>query len=250
MRRIINNIRHHRNWISYYAWKYTGKKGEGFRFHIRGGVTVNVPKRMMPTYKECFFDDTYFKGFPKEIAARKLDTVMDVGANVGYFSLSLFSRFPAAQVFAFEPMKVNFSLLETYRAAHPHLSWYPENKAISNNTDPISLFFDQSDSFTTAATISHDSGQADEIQVEATTLEEVFNQFGLDQIDFLKLDCEGSEYQILYAAPPDVLTRIRAMSIETHKQHQPMHNKQELAAFLRKNHFSVNLEKDHIWAWT
>lgn len=123
MRRIRNNIKNHSNWIQYYINKYFCSKAKDFTFKCRGGLEIKVPKRMMQTYKECFFDETYFKGLPKSITKRSIKTVIDIGANVGYFSFFMFSQFPKAKVLAFEPIPNNFKLLNTYKNDNPSLDF-------------------------------------------------------------------------------------------------------------------------------
>ncbi len=68
MRRILNNFEHHSNWLGYYKYKYFDKGTGDFNFDCRSGIRISVPKRLLHTYKECFFDETYLKGLPKKLA--------------------------------------------------------------------------------------------------------------------------------------------------------------------------------------
>lgn len=249
MRRVINNVRHHKNWLDYYRQKYFGSMESGFRFSCRVGVQIDVPKRLLPTYKECFFDDSYFKGFPKEIASRQMGNVVDIGANVGYFSLALFSQHPQARVIAYEPMANNFRLLQDYTGRYPDFNWTVVNEAVSSEAGTLKLHFDGSDSFTTAATVLGNTAQPDVAEVHCTTLEQLVQDQGLDTIDFLKLDCEGSEYAILYGASPEVLGKIKAMSVETHNSNQQGENIAALSKFLQDRGFGVVQKRSHLWAW-
>ena len=40
---------------------------------------------------------------------------------------------------------------------------------------------------------------------------------GLDDLDLLKMDIEGSEWEVLLSTPPDVLARIRHIQLEYHE---------------------------------
>ena len=83
------------------------------------------------------------------------------------------------------------------------------SKAVAGQSGEISLSFDPSDSFTTTATIFGECTNIDKtIQVPCVTLSEIFEEHHLKRCDLLKMDCEGSEYSILYNCPPDYLERI------------------------------------------
>jgi FkbM family methyltransferase len=51
---------------------------------------------------------------------------------------------------------------------------------------------------------------------KSVTLQELFERFSVDRCDLLKLDCEGAEYEILYTAPDELLSRINAITMEYH----------------------------------
>lgn len=249
MRRVINHIKCHKNWLDYYNRKYFGSKSNEFIFVGRSGLKITVPSRLMQTYKECFFDETYFKGFPSGIKIENLKNVIDIGANVGYFSLSVFSKNPGANVFAFEPIKTNFELLKKYRTENPQLNFKAFNKAVSGKRGKIVLNFDKSDSFTTAATVFDKKLQPDQVEVEAITLRGIVEENDISQVDFLKLDCEGSEYDVLYATPDSIWDKIMVVSVETHVGKKENENKEALVDFFKKKNFQIRVERSQIWAW-
>ncbi len=249
MRRIINNIKNHSNWLSYYLFKYFRRKKDGFVFRCYGDLKIAVPQRMLQTYKECFFDETYFKGLPKHIKIRNFRTVVDIGANVGYFSLSVLAKNPIAKVFAYEPIPVNFRLLKQYKDENPIFRLHIFNQAVSRQQETLLLHFDSSDSFTTSASIFKDDHQPDQIKVKATTLEAIIAEHQIKQIDFLKLDCEGAEYGILYNTPTTLLSRISALSIETHPGKSAEEQQDTLIEFLTIHGFQIRTMKHQIWGW-
>ena len=50
----------------------------------------------------------------------------------------------------------------------------------------------------------------------SVSLAEVFSRLGLDQVDLMKMDCEGAEYPVLFNASDEVLGRIQRMVMEYH----------------------------------
>ncbi|MES2616339.1 MAG: FkbM family methyltransferase [Bacteroidota bacterium] len=249
MRRIINNIKHHSNWLQYYSYKYFTPRNTGFTFIGRSGLKLSIPKRLLQTYKECFFDETYFKGLPKDIQKFNTKTVVDIGANVGYFSLSFFSIDPKAQILSYEPMPNNFELLQKYQNENAGLNFKIFNNAVSGRKETLTLNYNANDSYTTSASIFESDNEPDKIYVETTTLEDIIKDNQLEKIDFLKLDCEGSEYEIIYNASSTVLDKIVILSIETHQGKSERENRDSLATFLIKNGFEIKSLKSQLWGW-
>jgi hypothetical protein len=55
-----------------------------------------------------------------------------------------------------------------------------------------------------------------EILVPAISLSEILQKMPGETIDLLKMDCEGSEYEIIFYTPIDLVSRINVMLIEVH----------------------------------
>jgi FkbM family methyltransferase len=53
-------------------------------------------------------------------------------------------------------------------------------------------------------------------KVPTITLERFLIERGIDHVDYLKMDCEGSEWDIVLKAPPSVLARIKHIEMEFH----------------------------------
>jgi len=73
-------------------------------------------------------------------------------------------------------------------------------------------------------------------------------QHGLDRVDLLKMDCEGSEYSILYRCTTEYLKRIGKMAIEVHAGQEPDHNITALSSFLAARGFSTHTAGYMLWA--
>lgn len=223
-----------------------GKRGS-FTFIGRNGWSLNVPRRMLPTYKECFFDATYTKGFPIDFPSP--DIVVDIGANVGYFSFSVFAQFPNVRVLAYEPIATNFQLLQQYHSQHPQLDFHIFHQAVNGDGEPLVLHYDEGDAFTTAATLFDKADQPHTITVPATTLSAIMEANQLTAIDWLKLDCEGAEYAILYQTPPAILQQVRLLSVETHAGPTQAQQQPALAAYLTQQGFTIHQKGSKIWGY-
>ncbi|MCH8902450.1 MAG: FkbM family methyltransferase [Bacteroidetes bacterium] len=161
MRRILNMIRNISNWQAYLKYKYGGRKAKDFLFKCRNGFEIRVPERLLHTFKECFFGEDYLKGFSAGFRKSDVNVVIDVGANVGYFSLFILSKFPDAQVYAYEPLPKNFNLLKTYKESLSLSNLNIQNSAVNHSAKDIVLHYDASDSYSTGASIfENETGEA------------------------------------------------------------------------------------------
>lgn len=52
--------------------------------------------------------------------------------------------------------------------------------------------------------------------VETISLKDLFDLNAIPEADFLKMDCEGSEHEVFFSAPDDVLRKIKKLAIEWH----------------------------------
>jgi FkbM family methyltransferase len=249
MKRYYNLVKTFKNWRIYLAYKYGIAKTDPLVFKTRSGVIVEVPLRLLHTFKEIFMDECYLVGLERSIPSGA--TVVDIGANAGYFTLFAASCFADARVFSFEPVPVNYTQLERHRNLNSsrRIKCFP--KAVSGQAGEVSLSFDSSDSFTTSATILKQADQQTEsINVPCLTLGQVMDENGISKCDLLKMDCEGAEYDILYNCPPDYLQRIDQIAMEVHNGEKEKQNIEALESFLRGQGFSTRRRPaGMLWAW-
>ena len=87
---------------------------------------------------------------------------------------------------------------------------------MSSQAGEITLAFDRADQFTTAASILEGPPPGrTKISVRTVSLADLMEEFQFSRVDFLKLDCEGSEYDILYQTDPAVLRKVGCIGMET-----------------------------------
>lgn len=246
--RYWNLIKYHRNWYAYLWYKFLRGKEGSLSLTTRKGLAIEIPEALVFTYKECFLDSTYLKGFPTTLHLEPGSKVIDIGANAGYFSLFMFERFPGVSVFGYEPIPANYALLKQYHQQFQHLDWSISNTAVAGEPGTLQLHYEGPDQFTTAASMFASAKGTQLIEVPATTLQDIIANNGLKQIDFLKLDCEGAEYDILYGLNPGQLSRIEHIAIETHHGVKPMQSQEALNVYLQEHDFQIWSKGSKIWA--
>jgi len=139
-------------------------------------------------------------------------TVVDIGANVGYYTL-LAAKLagPSGRVYAFEPGPENFERLARNVEANGYQNVTLVPKAVSSASGTASLSLDRSSSG--GHSLSRFRGGADSVVVETVSLDDFFN--GRPQaVDVIKMDAEGAEIAIL-AGMPGVLARNPGVTLLT-----------------------------------
>lgn len=166
-------------------------------------------------------------------------TVIDIGANQGFFSLYAASK--GAMVYAFEPCAENFAILTDNVSRNGMQARVKAFKAAVTDLDgEVDLFvgLDVSGgilSGTVSTCNDNRGGEGVEKRVtQSVTLDSIFAELHLDKCDFLKMDCEGAEYGILKSTSQDLFDRIAIISMEFHDSHG-----REAAGILRKAGFEV-----------
>jgi FkbM family methyltransferase len=140
----------------------------------------------------------------KFLKSRQIDTVLDVGANIGQFGLDLRDQGYRGRIVSFEPIKEVFAKLKS--VADRDGNWEVHNCALgsSSSIQPINVsesavfssFLDQ----TTAAQQFDASAKViREEQVEVRQLDDLFSQFSGHRV-FLKIDTQGFERAVLDGA--------------------------------------------------
>lgn len=128
--------------------------------------------------------------------------LFDVGANHGSYTRFLRRVSPRSRIHAFEPHPTTFASLER-RAAGPLVTLV--NMAVSDSSGTMQLHDFADDDGSTQASLARASvGMFDprtvSHTVETTTLDAYMAKAGIDEIDFLKIDTEGFDINVLRGA--------------------------------------------------
>lgn len=150
------------------------------------------------------------------------DIVIDIGANVGMVSILLAKKFPFLKIYSFEPLKENYdNFIKNIELNNiPKEVITAENKAVTKDGRSITMSINSANKGGSSTTdvISINSIMTKEnSQVESITLEEIFNKYNINKLKLLKIDCEGSEYEILYNADTNLLKNIENLRGEFHE---------------------------------
>jgi FkbM family methyltransferase len=141
-------------------------------------------------------------------------TFVDIGANVGLFSLFVASRAGwQARILAIEPEPGNLRRLEFNVRANPGVPITIVPKALSDEAGVVAVELDRRDrGGTRTKKIDQAQPATETVHVPSQTLLDALAGEGLDAVDALKIDVEGLEDVILAPffrdAPPQLWPRL------------------------------------------
>lgn len=140
---------------------------------------------------------------------REGDVVVDIGAGVGEFTL--WCADAGARVLAFEPDPLAFDCLQRNIAGLENVQAY--GQALWKEPDRLRLH--GSPDTTESSLIEEGASKARIVEVEASTLDSLPSVVALPVIDFLKIDGEGVEPEILVGGIRTLRrTRVVAIDVE------------------------------------
>jgi FkbM family methyltransferase len=162
--------------------------------------------------------------------------VIDIGAHIGAFSIFAAKQAKRGQVYAYEPHPENFKLLKTNIKLNNLKNIEPSSLGVLGSKT-AKLYIDE----TNNAGHSMFNKSYKHLTVKCTSLREIFDQNNIQYCDFLKMDCEGAEHDILFNTPEDIFDKIGAIVMEYHPAVYKKKGVSELQQLLKRNNFSVTL---------
>lgn len=164
--------------------------------------------------------------------------ILDIGSNIGTSILFFREQFPAAQIYGFEPHPETFRVLEKNVDGLPGIQVF--NYGLGAANAEVSVPFDGADfsRFTPANIAGGDwSGPLSPTACRIRHAGEVIEELGLSNVDLIKIDCEGAEFDVLRALPAELLQHCKWIVGELH----------DASAFqvlaLLAPHFDLDLKK-------
>ena len=151
------------------------------------------------------------------ITLRPGDTVVDIGANIGAFTVLVAKVVgPHGRVISFEPVTQTFARLEENVALNGYRNVECRRAAVDAQGGTLTLRVDPKSALSSAYVESHGDENGDIQTAPCVTLEQAFRDHNLERVNLLKVDCEGSEYGIFETLSPSLAARIDQIAMEVH----------------------------------
>jgi FkbM family methyltransferase len=153
-------------------------------------------------YKTATYEDILTNYLTHHIPFEENDVFVDVGANIGWYSLVMSKTIPrSCKIFSFEPDLLNSEILRENRDLNGCSNLQIVSKALGAEAGQATLFLYPGKNRGRHSLIPL-GGNKEERLVEVITLDDYFKEQGVDvtKIKLLKIDIEGFEYPALLGA--------------------------------------------------
>ncbi|HEX6911746.1 MAG TPA: FkbM family methyltransferase [Longimicrobium sp.] len=243
------------------------------RLRLPNGLTV-VPQSRAEA--EHFYHDIFEKRIYLRhgVTLQPGDTVFDVGGNIGTFALFASREAPGARIYTFEPappvyqrLRANLALngatarafnhgiAEAERTAH--FTFYPNSSGMSSfyadlaeEREVLRLMIDREREEGLAGMdalveftdeLLDERFRAVELECRLRPLSAVIREEGVGRIDFLKIDVQKAELDVLRGLDDEHWPLVRQVVMEVHDIDGRL---AEVTGLLRSHGFTVEVEQD------
>jgi len=162
-------------------------------------------------------------------------TILDCGANIGLASIELSRNYPNSKIIAFEPDPEIFEVLKknTKKISNIKIN----NCAIWTSAGETEFNSSPSD----AGSMSAQTENSKKIKVRTEDIKKYLDE----KIDFLKIDIEGAEYEVIKAAE-NKLHNVYNIFVEYHCDDLKNNKFAEMVNILSKNNFNYYLSPENV----
>ncbi len=223
--------------VTFYRLKYFTKDDKSIhRLSLKNGLILNVNKNQgdLTTLFEVFVDEDYRFG---ENTNEQIN-IIDIGANVGYFSLYISKKFPSARIFSFEPFPDTFLRLNEHFSVNNIKNVTPYNLAVSDFEGKSKFYSFEWTGCNTLIDGEFDQSQSKVTEVDCVKFEDLRMLTGTEKFDYAKIDCEGSEYPMLLNSSNESIKAVRKYIIEVHNSDR--YSKNDLVARFSSLGYRIN----------
>ena len=187
-----------------------GVKIDTTHFIVSGIVKIKLPEneslKLFSKNEDYIPSQVYWKGYlgyeysvaPFYYLSKNANTIIDIGANIGYYSLVASASNPESKVFAFEPVKRIVHRFEKQIRINNFKNIKIEEHIIGDKNDNVKFYIPKGDTMALAASTKKGwVKDVEEVSVASSTLDEYKTKNKLKTIDLIKMDCEFHELEVL-----------------------------------------------------
>ncbi|RZJ53063.1 MAG: FkbM family methyltransferase [Flavobacterium sp.] len=166
---------------------------------IKNRLLIKIPNLIEPVGSHLFINGEYevdeIEFIKNEIRQKKLKTFLDIGANIGLFSLSVAKEFGELKIFSIEASPRVYRYLIDNIELNSILNITTLQLGLSNNDNQEINFYSDETKFGTGSFAPVFTTKAEKVKcAKLDTL--ILNTLIKEQIDIIKIDVEGFELQV------------------------------------------------------
>lgn len=237
----LSIVRRIRNWPTGFGMRFFQRETGLRLLNFRDGMNVvcRAGTRDWDVIHELFFQQSYRKAMEWVAAQKGGVDVVDLGGNIGLFSLLAASSNAGARVLAFEPGPPNARVFRMNCLANPEAGRRIElnEHAVGGVSGTARWFFDSDNPG--GSSLFGGTGTPQDVKIVA--LAEVLAPLKGRTV-FLKMDIEGSEFDVVRNTPGEVLQSVKAYSLELHDDPEGKMSREEFLERFRALGFTIEEE--------
>jgi FkbM family methyltransferase len=189
----------------------------------------------------CFRQVFIQKDYKIDLGKKRINNILDLGANVGYASFYFSKRYPQAKIIAVEPEQENYNALK--RNCQGLKNIIPIKGAIWYKKTRLEIFNENGGEWG-FQTRKINTKNAKKI-VQTYTIPELMKRFNLEKIDLLKIDIEGAEKELFSKDCKKWLDKTKIIIIELHDWMIPNSSKNFYEA-IKKYNFKISKSGENL----
>lgn len=186
-------------------------------------------------FEEIFTDREY--NILDEKIKDAASLIVDIGAHIGCFSVYASILNPKTKILAFEPDENNYKLLKENLQLNNAKNVQSKNLAVTSKEE-VRIINVSEDSHNHS--FYNTENKISERKIQTTTLQKILKNDA--RVDVVKIDCEGSEFEILRNLSEEDFEKIKTIYIEFHEFDESM-RRSELKTILEKNGFQTRISE-------
>jgi FkbM family methyltransferase len=165
------------------------------------------------------------------------DVIVDIGAQIGAFSVFASQKAPLGHVYSYEPIPENFQLLKENISINKLKNVTCCQRAVLSTTGDEMMYVEK---FNSGGHSKYQRRNNSAIKIKSVTLKDIFETNKINRINLLKIDVEGSEYEIILETQKKYLDKIDKIIMEYHDYYQHGHTYHKLVEKLELSGFKVS----------
>lgn len=192
-----------------------GNNSKLYTIRLKNGLAIKVrsSKGVAVADVDILVEHLLFDQYQLKNYIASSSVVLDIGGQIGIFSLLASKYNPSATIYVFEAEESNFNLLKQNIEMNSDLS-IKIYRNIVGKQDGKELLYVSSNNV--GAHTVYSKGERYQ-EVESVSLNYIISTIISQPVDILKIDCEGSEYDIILPVDDQILKQIRIFLMEVHE---------------------------------
>jgi FkbM family methyltransferase len=187
--------------------------------------------------KEVFFDKDY------DIGLINPKLIIDIGAHIGTFSIYYSLKSPNVKVYSYEPNKATFRRFKYNLRVNNLKNVIAIRSGVANKSGTRILYKTQASGLSSLYKSNIKGRSVKKEVIRVTTMSRVFSENKIKFCDLLKIDCEGSEKEILLSMSDILYNYVKNIVVEYHDNLEE-HNCKELLTLLKSKNYKVRHRKN------